>query len=410
MINTNNRSWIPFVFLLILVGFVIVYVFFGNLLFSGTRQPMQPSPGCIAIQDNGDSENSIDIVFLPDNFQDVEKFREKTDKMIETFKNTKPYSEYKDRFNFFRIERFDLDLKCDYKYGGDAIVCDPTAVKSSAALCPHDYVIVAVDSEGIQKLFDLLRSSAWMGIASLNTADDPLVFSHEFAHLFANFADEYEYGGKISWDAPNCDSSWETCPKFKSVTDSECVRGCVNNENSRSINVGIMRDYWKSKVFGSYNEYALTSFILKTTKANSNNQVVKSMPLNVVELSYVNNQWKILDVKESEGYPDGLNTGISTNSKIIIEDKDYKNIYELNLQIPVMYFDGHDSEGNPYYNTTLLNEVKYLVVVPKLTNEKRITIKENDVVVSAYNLKKDELESTSYNKISVGIPQTFSSS
>ncbi|MBS3172238.1 hypothetical protein J4438_01490 [Candidatus Woesearchaeota archaeon] len=90
MISNNSKSWMPFIFLLILVSFVVIYVFLGDL-FVSTRQPVQPSPGCIAVQNNGDQENSIDIVFLPDNFQSVEKFREKTDKMIESFKGTKPY-------------------------------------------------------------------------------------------------------------------------------------------------------------------------------------------------------------------------------------------------------------------------------------------------------------------------------
>lgn len=408
MITGNSRSWIPFVLLLILVGFVVVYVFFGDILFSGTRQPVQPSPGCIPIQENGNSEQAIDIVFLPDNFEDVSKFRDKTDKMINAFSNLEPYSENKDKFNFYRIEKFDLDLKCDYSYGGDAIVCDPTAVKSSATLCPHDYVIVAVDTQGIQKLFDLLRSSAWMGIASLNSADDPLVFSHEFAHIFADFADEYEYGGKITWDAPNCDSGWETCPKFKVVSDSECVRGCVNNENSRSINVGIMRDYWKSKLYGSYNEYVLQSRIEKSTRS-SNSQISKSMPINIVKLIYKNGKWEILEVVESEGYPDGVNTGYVSDYSIVIEGENYENLFELDLPLPILYFDGHDNNSEPWYNTTIVDGASYSVALPKLESETRISLKQNNLVIDAYNFGENEQLST-FNTISVGIPQTFSSS
>nr|MBA4405159.1 hypothetical protein [Nanoarchaeum sp.] len=407
MISSNSKSWIPFIFLIVLIGFVIVYVSFGDL-FSATRQPVQPSPGCVAIQDNGDSENKIDIVFLPDNFQDAGKFREKTDEMVNTFLSTKPFSEHKESFNFFRIEQFDLDLKCDYEYGGDAIVCDPSAAKSSATLCPHDYVIVAVDSEGIQKLFDLLRSSAWMGIASLNTADDPLVFSHEFAHIFANFADEYEYGGKITWDAPNCDSTWQTCPKFSSVSNSECIQGCVNNENSRSVNVGIMRDYWKSKSYGQYNEYALTSYISKSVESSLDSKIAKSMPINSVELSFVDNQWRILEVKETTGYPDGLNTGVSSKYTLSVQGEETNNLFEINLPIPLLYFDGHDNESNPYYNVSLPNVTSYLVNIPKIEKESRIIVKENDVITSAFNF--NQIESMSYNSRSLEIPQTFSSS
>ena len=199
----SSKSWFPFVILIIiLIGTIGFFIFNGNE--SNVRQASSPpKPGCVAMQDNGDYANSVDIVFLPDNYVDVDKFRETTDKLVISFLETVPYNEYSERFNFFRVENLNLALNCDYDYGGDAIVCDPSSAKSAAISCPHDYVIVAVDVDGLQKLFELLRSSAWMGTASLNTDDDPLVFTHEFAHLFADFADEYEFGGEVSWKAPN---------------------------------------------------------------------------------------------------------------------------------------------------------------------------------------------------------------
>jgi hypothetical protein len=406
--GSSSKSWFPFVILIIILGGTIGFFIFGENASNVRQSSIPPKPGCIAMQDNGDYANSIDVVFLPDNYKNVDEFRESTSQMVDAFLQTTPYSESGDMFNFFRIENLNLNLNCDYDYGGDAIVCDPSSAKGAAISCPHDYVMVAVDVDGVQKLFELLRSSAWMGIASLNTDDDPLVFTHEFAHLFADFADEYEYGGDVSWKAPNCDPNWQTCPMFQVVERYDCVKGCVNNQHSRSIKTGIMRDYWKSKVYGDYNEHILRNIIEENTKEDGLVGLQKSMPLSMVEVRFSKGNWDIISVVESEGFPDGKNTGTVGGDIISVLDEDGKIISELSLAKPRLYLDGHDKEGNVKQNVEEI-ESTIIIALPKTDEDSQIIVKQKDKIVGSYNIKRSSSENIfNYNRKSVEIPLIYS--
>ena len=406
-ISDSTRSWVPFVILIVLViGGISYFIFWGGE--SNVRQSVPPKPGCVPIMDNGDYGKSVDIVFLPDNFDDVGKFREVTESMVDSFLQTVPYNQYTDKFNFFRIENLDLVLNCDYEYGGDAIVCDPSSAKSAAISCPHDYVMVAVDVDGIQRLFELLRSSAWRGVASLNVDDDPLVFTHEFAHLFADFADEYEYGGEITWDAPNCDSSLQTCPKFQVVDRYDCVKGCVNNNNARSIETGIMRDYWKSNVYGDYNEYVISDVIERSTTNLEQTLLQGSMPINLIQIRFSNGNWEILSVEEEIGFPDGENIGIKGEDEISVIDSDGKVISKLNLAVPRLYLDGHDDAGNVRQDVLDI-ETTLSISLPRSDEDDKILIEKGGEAISALNLKESNWGGLgSFNTRSVNIPQTYS--
>lgn len=198
-----------------------------------------------------------------------------------------------------------------------------------------------------------------MNLASLNVADDPLVLSHEFAHLFGDFADEYVYEGEVTWDAPNCDSEYEICPKFSIVEGSECLVGCVNNENSRSVKVGIMRDYWSSKRYGLYNEWFLEKLILEKTKESGEVEVKGSLKKSpeiifLVNGKCVKDECEIVDVGVSSGYVssdkfvdsnlkvrygDSL-VGIPRGDRIMLDygpsgDVVYVDSYEFSVAVPV---------------------------------------------------------------------------
>ncbi|MCD4759368.1 M64 family metallopeptidase [archaeon] len=399
----SRRSWIPFIVLVVLVLGAFGYIFFGNGLINSNnvRQPVQPSPGCIVMYEGGAPEDSIDIVFLPDNYDDVSKFREKTEELVESFLQTIPYNNYKDRFNFFRVEEFGLNLDCDYNYGGDAIVCNPSAMKLAATRCPSDYPIVVVDTSGIQKFYELLRSSSWMGTASLNSADDPLVFAHEFAHSAFDFADEYVFGGDIKWDAPNCDSSWRVCPKFKVVEGSECVRGCVNEEHSRSVETGIMRDYWKSNRYGLYNEYCIEKDILEFTNGPKSNEIRKSMPLYSVKLELSNGEWVVNEINEINGFPDGENTGFSDS--VVLLDSSGKEIGSVGLPSNRLFIDGHAVDGSISQMVVEPVVGEYVVNLLRVDDVDKVAVKQNGKVVSLINL--DGVSSSSGG---IDIPVTYS--
>lgn len=300
----ENRSWLPFVFLIGVIIIALIILLSGYIFPNNYQSPIEPSSGCVVMKDRGDYDNSIDIVFLGDNYKSVEDFVKDTEDFASSLLSVYPYSDYVDRFNFFRIENF-LYLGCSYD--GGVILCSPSNVKIEGRICPHDYYVVLSDVDGVKNLFQFLRSSSWMGVNALNTADNKLVFAHEFGHSFGDFADEYEWdGGEITWDAPNCDSDWRNCNKFKDIEDSECWRGCVNQQYSRSIKIGIMRDYWNSNVYGSYNEYFLKGLLETKTSKNNNKDSLKSPPVDVflVYVSCNSIGCSIIDVEQDKGYAD----------------------------------------------------------------------------------------------------------
>ncbi|MBT3408469.1 hypothetical protein HN415_07335 [Candidatus Woesearchaeota archaeon] len=386
MINFS-KSWVPIIILIIIILGIFGYFFLGDRFFYESRSPAQPLMGCVEMKNNGDYGNSIDIVFLADNFEDLNKFREITDEMVNSFFETVPYNEYEDRFNFFRIEELNNDYDCDYNYGGDAIVCEPSNIKKAAVSCPNDYPIVLVDVSGIQNLFQHLRSSAWMGSASLNAGDDPLVFTHEFAHLFANFADEYEFGGNVGWDSPNCDSDLNSCSKFDIVPIHDCVVGCVNKNHARSIKTGIMRDYWKSKVYGNYNEEILRKIIEK----DSNNEMeeISKSPLNFVELQYSSGKWDIISVTKGEGFADSPSFEIGDSVEVL--DSSGNPLIQINLKSPLLFSCGHDEEKNPHYTTTIIEGSKYIVGLPIFEEAEKIVVKVDNKITSSHLLKNGKI-------------------
>ncbi len=396
------RSWIPITVLVVIILGIFGYIFLGDKISSSSRSPAQPLPGCVEIQNNGNYENSVDIVFLADNFEDVGKFREVTDEMTNAFFETIPYNEYRDRFNFFRIEELGNDYGCDYNYGGDAIVCEPSDIKKAVVSCPNDYPIVAVDVSGIQKLFQHLRSSAWMGTASLNVDDDPLVFTHEFAHLFADFADEYEYGGNINWEAPNCDSDLNSCSKFDIVDFHDCIKGCVNDRHARSIDVGIMRDYWKSKVYGNYNEEVLRG-VIESSSSSVNSEIVKS-PINLVELEYSSGSWDIVSVELSEGFVD---SSFGSGDYVEVVGSSGESLGRVVLKSPILFLDGHSDSGEPLQDASIVEGSKYIVSLPAVGE--KIVVKSGGSTVSAYDLVSGSkiVGSSGFGSEIVDIPEVF---
>ena len=339
------------------------------------------------MQDRGSYDDSVDIVFLAENYNNLDNFVEDSKTMMDSFLDTLPYSKHKDRFNFFRIESFDLDLGCDYD--NDAVVCDPVKVKTSSLECPYDYPVVLVETKGVINFFSHLRSSSWRGIASVNTGDDPLVFAHEFGHQFSGLLDEYTWqGGRILFEGPNCDSQ-TTCPKFQVVDGSECHVGCINNENSRPVRVGIMRDYWESDRYGVFDEYVIEQAILGNSKSSEEVGFSPKLEPNFVNIvrykcNFENTRCEIISVDQGEsGYPsESLNS--YSNEKITISQGD------ISIDIPkegiynTLIVEGRDESGvvgGEYF----FEPSEDILILPFDPEPNMIVIKSDDETLDTYS-------------------------
>ena len=161
MVNSKGKfSWKIFVFIIILIFIgLIVLAFFGP----SQKARLSSEVNCNTLENNGDSNKNIDIVFLPDNYADEEKFVQDANKYKDALLNVVPFDEYKNKFNFYYIfGSFDMGCKYD-----EAILCNPKLVKKISLNCPNDYTVVLTDYNGVKNLFKYLRSSSWMQVACL---------------------------------------------------------------------------------------------------------------------------------------------------------------------------------------------------------------------------------------------------
>ena len=112
MVNSKGKfSWKIFVFIIILIFIgLIVLAFFGP----SQKARLSSEVNCNTLENNGDSNKNIDIVFLPDNYADEEKFVQDANKYKDALLNVVPFDEYKNKFNFYYIfGSFDMGCKYD---------------------------------------------------------------------------------------------------------------------------------------------------------------------------------------------------------------------------------------------------------------------------------------------------------
>ncbi len=167
------------------------------------------------INDAGDPDGSLDIVFIAEGYtkNEMEKFRQDVKRMSDALFNEKPFDEYTNKINIWAVEAVSPESGTDIP--GEGIYCstvlnssfhtfdldrylttqDIKTVNDYAAAVPHDNIVV------------LINSSRYGGGGVYNyysgtTVDHPLsarVFIHEFGHGFAGLADEY-YTSEVTYE------------------------------------------------------------------------------------------------------------------------------------------------------------------------------------------------------------------
>jgi hypothetical protein len=246
-------------------------------------------------------------------------------------------------------------------------------VKSVASKCPHDYIIVLTDYNGVKNLFRHLRSSYYQGVCALNTADDHLVYLHEMGHAIALFADEYVFqGGVIDWDAPNCDPK-EGCPMFSSVSTADCVLGCTNMKHRRSTEKGIMRNYWEpgGQTFGDYNELYLAKLLKEETKGSpiTSYAVKEDNPKEIVimDLRYQNGEIFLGGITKTTGFSPKYN--FDKGFKVVLGENSF------NIGYPNKYFDDGPENGILTGGLKGLYSVEFSLVIDSEIVEDQPSIK-----------------------------------
>lgn len=208
---------------------------------------------CVTVLYNGDPDNKVDVVFLGNEYKDLEDFVKDTNNYINNvFLGTRPFELNKKKINFYRIDKFQ-DLGCKIT---SYILCNQYKAKQLASNCPNDYIFIITDIGKIKDFVKPIRSSAFSNIAHVNAADNEFVLLHEFGHTFADLADEYvdeSYYKQFDEESyPNCDKAG--CGEWSSIAETGCFKGCSVSQFYRSTKESIMRNYLKSPLYGPVSE------------------------------------------------------------------------------------------------------------------------------------------------------------
>jgi len=233
------------VIILILIGLIIILIpilIFVSIKFSVKTSPQPTSINdCKTLTFNG--KDKTNILFISSK-NDGERYRD-------FFLSTPPYDENKDSFNFYYIDSYDPECEI---YQGIAVLCKGKELIKRASVCPNDFIIA------IKNLDDgSIRSSTFNNIISINSKHPLTVLTHEFAHAYANLADEYA-PATIPAGSRNCVTS---CDKFPKDIDG-CFDSCSDSSHFRSIENGLMRTL-SSNDYGIFNK----KLILEIIKRNN---------------------------------------------------------------------------------------------------------------------------------------------
>ncbi len=161
----------------------------------------------IKLIDNGDPNEKVDIVIIPDGYTSIElsKFQRDTEHLLEILFSTSPFNNRKHDFNVWLVNipskmtgiddpqnnhYVDNILSCSYNsFGMDRYILtwDNKTVRKIAARTPYDQIIILINETkygggGIFNLYSICVSdNEWSGY----------IFVHEFGHAFGGLADEY---------------------------------------------------------------------------------------------------------------------------------------------------------------------------------------------------------------------------
>jgi len=224
-------------YIFFVIVLVILVFYFGKSFYSKNYFKKEMGNCSVIVKNEGNKK--IDIVFLSDNVG-----KEDIKKEIDFFLDSYPYSENKNKFNFF----YAGETSC--KVINDFVFCYSKDALKKAAHCPNDYIVVLSDQT------PAVRSSAYLNFISLNVNHPKNVFLHEFGHVFSNLADEYVYS-IIPKGSENCKKK---CEEFNNL--GGCFKGCSEDGYFRSMENSVMRTS-KSKEYGEFNNLIINKNLQK---------------------------------------------------------------------------------------------------------------------------------------------------
>ncbi len=291
--------------------------------------------------------------------------------------NEPPYTEYKNNFNVYYIDTFDVEESCT-RYKNIATLCYSDTLLKAASACPHTTIVAIVDEERE------IRSSAYKNVISLNKNHPAQeVLRHELGHIYG-LGEEYVPAPLVSRQK-NCQKS---CDQFL-TTGAGCFEGCSDASFFRSIENGVMRTLDNSN-YGSFNEQLIRERIQsitdKTAKSLTGNAVSTSSPcseqtFNLLEVETSSSQWAIESQQKVQGCP---STVVDEPYRFAILDSSGNVQLEGTFDDSLLFTDAPGSTGD--IEGEVYQETRFYVEVPDVPGAQSVVLYDEENNLRAQTL------------------------
>ncbi|MCU0642527.1 MAG: M64 family metallopeptidase [archaeon] len=333
------------------VSVLILVIIAGAVIHFKTKPSLSPESNalesCKSIYYNGEGKTNI-VIFSSD-----KTAKTYADKLL----SYSPFSENKEAFNFYYIDSYQPECEM---YLGIALLCYSRELIKKASSCPSDYIFVVKDAD------IKVRSSAYMNVISLNSRLPSSVIVHEFAHVFANLADEY-VPSQIPDSSENCAPD---CSRF----GENCFSGCGEDRYYRSIDSGIMKTL-NSKTLGAFNEDLIVQMIIKPSNALAGKAIYGPVDCRreeyyLIEGNFSNGEIEFISKTIEQGCIGSNGIG-SFNYDITLSDN---SAHSGSFNAELIFTDSQAEAEDSITGGAVANEGIFLLKIPIIENAKSLEL------------------------------------
>lgn len=390
----------------VLIGLVLLIILTGLLIFNLSKQKAieAPAPGnvinreslelkaqvydsvasftvkdpnCVNVIYSGDPEEKVDVTFLAEKYEDLEKFKEDIQYYIDADSNNngllaiEPFKSNPGKFNFYFVNQnnnLDCKLGC---YGIDRLVCcDDNKVKQVASACPSDQVFVLADTAKFCG-----ASKDYATVCTIEDSRAGLVLVHEFGHIFGKLGDEYSYGREGETKAPNCDLSG--CLKWAGVPGTGCFDTCGYTNLYRSTDKGSLMNIYIPD-FGPLNTVLLDSVLSNYSSGQPTQELRPAVPLDqsyITSLRYENGKLNLESLFVTNSTPVEFAKG-DYLGKILSFDGELLYAFRLDLPEEVYSFYSPDEAdgGKMKHDIAKLDTQNFTFNIPYFKDGKTLEV------------------------------------
>jgi len=207
----------------------------------------EPERLCNKVLDNGNPNNFVDIVFIPDDYSNLSLWQSDVETYTDTFFSVEPMESNKNKFNVWRIDQMNTEfiedvgyvqLTSEKKQLAKQIARSCVGENSDMTFLIKDNSDNPEEGYGFALYDDSMVTQGRITIDNGEEVFASATLVHEFGHAFVNLGDEYQNSLYVFYDFNRPNLDMEGCPKWCSGElnqNAECYpqyiqfRDCLYN-------------------------------------------------------------------------------------------------------------------------------------------------------------------------------------